>query len=451
MYTKFIFFLCLFDFSRQELTDSCSYNKKIFELKCENFTKFSDLKLEKLNNSIRIKQLFLSPKNQIDFDYQAAFQLDQITSLILNESEITLKNFKSFDTSITEFFIWRSSSVHIDASKIKFLINKQDLNSCDLSLASVAKFFRKFKKIKFGPSVEFLEPFCPILFYRIDLETLEFSNLDRGILSAINFDVSDFMYSQISKLVIKDSRLKNLDSTQLDNRIFGNLQSFSYSSLAEDVNFSIEEQVFSNFSQIQFLEISLQNLADFVYGTNLTWLKNVESQKFELILRDYSKSYSYPDKDFCIFYDSLKDKKFTPIIYTNETIECSCTLVWLVKELVNSKNVHSNGSVENCLENFEEIFEKCSFETKIRECYPESTTTTSTTKTTTLVTSSTAKQTLTNTVPLKKENVWSVIPAVIGIIGILLFVPFIGYYFYYERRKKLRKKYPHEKENVNTF
>lgn len=436
MNKNFLIFLWLFHLCRGELSDFCLYDRTKLELKCENFTDFNNLNFDSLNDSILIKHLYLKPKNNIDFDYAAAFQLDQITRLVHNESEITLKNFNSFDVSINEFFIWRSNSIIIDESSLNFMINNQSLGSCDLSRASMAKFFRNFKKIKIGSNVEYSEFLCPILFYRINLQELELSNVDSNIFSPINFDVGNSLQSQIASLVIKDSQLEYLDSTFLNTKIFGNLKSFSYSSNSKDVSFSIQNQVFSPFNQIQYFEISLQNFTDFVLKTNLTWLKNAGSQEFKLVLNDQSKSYAYPDKDFCIFYDSLSKKKFISTIYTNETAECSCTLVWLLKE----NKIKSNSNVDECLENFEQLILSCSFDEKINECNPIRTSTITTTLTNVKTES-----------PLEKENLWSLIPALIGLVGVLIFISFFGYYVYYTRRKNFRKKYPHEKENVNSF
>lgn len=428
MNKNILFYLGLFHLS---LGKFC-YDKANQELKCENFTNFDELKLENYNQTI--KKLSLNPSEKIDFDYRAAFQLDQITKKIQNNSEIILNKLLSLDVSINDFFLWNSDSIFIDESEIDFLINNQSLE-CDIRRSSVAKFFRNFKIIQFGPNVEFIKnELCPIIFYRINLNKLEFSHLKSEFkFSQFVNDESLSLQSNIKHLVIKNSELKDLKI--LDKAIFGDLESITYSSNST-TSFFIDNEFFQSFNKIRYFSISLEYFSDFFYKTKLKWLQNTDSTEIELILEDYSGSYVYPDEDFCIFFDSLdKKKNISTTINTNETAECSCTLAYLFSLTKDEKKFSTN--IKKC-DKIKQLSKNCSLQEKIRECLPSTTTVTTNVITLPVITD-------------PKKDVWSIIFAAFGLISLILVLPFIGYFIYHQRQKSFRKKYPHENTDVNIF
>ena len=85
-------------------------------------------------------------------------------------------------------------------------------------------------------------------------------------------------------------------------------------------------------------------------------------------------SYDYPQKDFCLFKDFPHNKLVMPIIKTKQNLECSCTLMWLLKYKsiyeVNGVNPMETDSTLNCLAspNFDQLIKDCDFNAKLAEC-----------------------------------------------------------------------------------
>jgi hypothetical protein len=101
-----------------------------------------------------------------------------------------------------------------------------------------------------------------------------------------------------------------------------------------------------------------------------------ENKKFfmEFTLTDKNELYEYPEQDFCLFKKFPHEKLVAPIIMTKDNLECTCTLLYLLKYKdiynINGINVMDTPSVAKCLyaADFADMLKKCDFYAKLNEC-----------------------------------------------------------------------------------
>ena len=151
---------------------------------------------------------------------------------------------------------------------------------------------------------------------------------------------------------------------------------------------SISEDFFTYFSKLKIFALEIYNFEEFI-NFEPHWLRHLNSEvkvnlsnpndinrykdrQMILELTDLSKTYLYPEKDFCLFRHFPHEKLVFPIIETKQNLECSCTLMWLLKNKSLFTNIDElkTSSVENCLFNkdFDKIVSNCDFNKKIEEC-----------------------------------------------------------------------------------
>jgi hypothetical protein len=137
---------------------------------------------------------------------------------------------------------------------------------------------------------------------------------------------------------------------------------------------SISEDFFTYFSKLKIFALEIYNFEEFI-NFEPHWLRHLNSEvkvnlsnsndinrykdrQMILELTDLSKTYLYPEKDFCLFRHFPHEKLVFPIIETKQNLECSCTLMWLLKNKSLFTNIDElkTGSVENCL--FNKDFDK---------------------------------------------------------------------------------------------
>lgn len=221
-------------------------------------------------------------------------------------------------------------------------------------------------------------------------------------------------------------------------------------------------------------ELELNNFDLFFKKSDLEWLQSLNSDQsmgseFKLVLRDTNRSYEYPDEDFCLFKNFPHEKLVFPIIHSRESLNCSCTLLWLLKNSANySDQVEiMTLSVRNCTSNetssWEDLMSNCEFENRVSECDYKPTTIEMVTMVERETTASkptkrptTERFTLGFLTKLpRKTRIDSTTSIIFGCIGIvsLMLVGFLAYTFYSKRRTTFsrRKKVTEDHELINRL
>ncbi len=114
------------------------------------------------------------------------------------------------------------------------------------------------------------------------------------------------------------------------------------------------------------------------FSADLTWMtslnRNETRKQLYIEFNDESASFAFTNEDFCLFKNFPHSNLVFPIINTRRILNCSCTVIWLLKEWQNAENsVQLTHSVQRCFDNFEIRFKNCKFKHKINVCLKKST------------------------------------------------------------------------------
>lgn len=337
--------------------------------------------------------------------------------------------------------------------------------------------FKEFKEIYFDSDVTYSESLCPVIFIKSKLDLLELKNLssdsNKLIFTKLNQEPINplDLNSNIKKLKIVDSNLRYLDFSLIDKEVFAQTNSISYSSSDSENIILILDDLFVHLKNLKEFELSLGAFEKFIQVSNLEWLKTLNSNPqsnngFKLVLKDSSNNYDYPDSDFCKFVNFPHEKQVYPVIYTKESLSCSCTLVWLLKyhtNFMDKINDIKTSSVVNCFlsetlttiswtegynssnsSSFEQLVNDCNFDSRIRDCNYQTTEMDLITETTDLPKKTTRrKQTRTTSnfkletvsIVKKEKKIDDTVSIVFGSIGIVTVVGFIAFSVFYLRKK----------------
>lgn len=110
---------------------------------------------------------------------------------------------------------------------------------------------------------------------------------------------------------------------------------------------------------------------------NLNTIQSQESnitephQQMIVEFNDESNSYTYPDSDFCLFKDFPHGNKVFPLINAKLSLNCTCTLLYLIQHIGNSEKNLETAATRWCLrqESFNSKLIGCGFKERINACY----------------------------------------------------------------------------------
>ena len=365
---------------------------------CENINSWSELDL---SSAISIQILRLNPKTPLKLD--ASLDLKPFEALFEDNYAVYLENILSFSFSANPFdsINKKASSLEIENSNLDFFIdNDQSLsNYCafitDLDFKPL---FASFKTVRLGRNVKFhYSAYCPLIFQNADMDKfiLDYQaqsiGLQIGPLMPANGHTSGDLNSKIQQLVIKESYSIILGSNLLDSFVFKDIKLFAYRSNLASYNFQVQTNLFESFGWLRSFHLDIENLDSYKNNQNFEWFSSLNgnvsvnlldtseladpatrNKEFKLILGDMSGSYEFPDQDFCLFKNFPHSKWVFPFINTKPDLECSCTLIWLIKywRYYSNSTELQTASLNKCNldENFEDLVKGCEFEKKIDEC-----------------------------------------------------------------------------------
>jgi hypothetical protein len=233
---------------------------------------------------------------------------------------------------------------------------------------------------------------CPVVFKNanvtlITLELLTNENVLDFIdianrTSSSNRDLNShvkFFFINLSEFYLKASLLNPMVFSQLE------VITVEYSTLH-----GIDEFAFKHLNHLKYLNLFLYNLDEFLRNGS-DWMRHLNSQvkvdlndeneikanlgkQFRLSMFDLAQQFKFSDEDICLFKDFPHDRLVFPLISTSSTIECTCTILWLLKYRKYALNADvtdliNEDSVSNCLdENFEVLLRKCDLPGKLAKC-----------------------------------------------------------------------------------
>lgn len=374
----------------------------------------NDLCIKNMTNTIfNIKDKYNKriPEN---FDF---FSLSQITLYLtkLKTTRIIFIQPNGFEILIFERdFNTKLEDLKFQAiliqTKIKFFLKNNYINkSCEhFQNKTVSSFINKayFEKLSFKRS-RLKEKICPFIFQNLKIDEFFFSPVvDTFYLSSklkfYKLDKHVELNNRINRLILSQTIRLNLDENLLDPNVFKNLNSLQ---ITGNIN-SIQQNLFTKFSNIENFLFDGQNFRQQAHKTQLKWAKSINSDiklnfsnvneifkktnyfKFlNILFRDpgnidygthqsrFNLKNTFPDEDFCIY----KDFPFDQLIffrfdiynfYLESDQSLTCTFLWITHKLnllILAKPQLSE-SEKLKLKNLIENLKQCNFDKRIKFC-----------------------------------------------------------------------------------
>jgi hypothetical protein len=348
-----------------ELNPYCSCKLSPIYIQCNNFDSFDQLDFSLLKNgstSRRISELELSPNNPLILD--STLNLDGIELY----NDVKLRNLKGFEFKSNPFslfsnlnlYLYNSSLVFYEDSKTQVLIDCSTAASS--SIASPV--FRSFNFMQLDDISYF--KLCPIVFKNVNMRQLTLNRMPENGLLFEDTAGFDDLNSTIETLRIFSSRNLILGNSILNKFVFSNLKTLDldYTQLK-----NIEDDTFSHLGKLKTMLVVIENLKEFIKGSNSTWMKSlnskievnltdlnaVESKKNESFLltmnnRNNGQSYLYPDEDLTYFENWPHNKMAFYRILSDQNLNCTSTVNFLLKYADNYKtpSTLSTTSTDRC-------------------------------------------------------------------------------------------------------
>ena len=299
-----------------------------------------------LDNTMNIKRLLYS----ITFSYKDSVMFTRI------------KGFNTKSPHQRSGISYGHLNVLFLSSRFDFYINgtKIDEKNCKLSY-----FSEKYEA--FGPinilTIDSLNYFskktCPYVFMNTRLNRLTLGQISNSFIiknqlefleinQTNDFDLNnqDLFYLNIG-LAYED-----LTPKIINKYVFRNLEAINIWGVLN----SIQGEIFIYLSKLRFVHINVQNFRQLLENRNW-WqfinfhinvdLNNLNIVKINLdqsILLEivekesnlksglsFTKAYTFPDEDFCLFRYFPHNRLVYPFIVSGVNIECTCTIIWLIQ------------------------------------------------------------------------------------------------------------------------
>jgi hypothetical protein len=263
-----------------------------------------------------------------------------------------------------------------------------------------------FATVSLNKNMVYASDLCPFVFQNVKLDLLVINDInDANRLTFKTVSLTEYDYRNanfsitINQLYLFNANLTLLDESLLSRTVFSSLKTLQiYGNLNE-----IQSDLFSgaSFKNLKSLVLDLFNFEQFIRNKNNDWMSSLTSlttkqtnnstpspksavhfSRINLLihLNDHRETFLYDETDFCLFakFRTASARSVYALIKTKEDLNCTCTLVWLVKDYRNfvtrrqQLELFKTKSVAKCLDDFSPRFEQfvtgCYFEERLQVC-----------------------------------------------------------------------------------
>jgi len=400
----------------------CSFDNALKiqnEVVLTDFTSFDQLEFE-CNDTLNMDILTIHPTKKIILNER--LKLNKI-NIIKNSRyfSIFFKNFNGFDLSTDPFKDVTIINYHklliiryISFSYFNFMHKNISFNEqCDYSRIMETYWenylFRGYLMVFELTSNKYSNNICPLAFrnsllncFRIDKISSNLMDKNEFIINDLNQVNSELLNSNINMLSIRIYRT-NLTNKLLNEKVFRSLTFIEINGLIE----SIQDDVFKTFKLLKILAIRMQHIKN-IFARNNKWLqylnlnKIIKTQKitydqafFLILYQTFHREifYSYPDEDFCYFYNFPFNQAVFPVLKPVTNSKCTCTELFLMQysyyfkdqfhyDFIKSLKFYDSShyyyedhkidfttlNFEKCIDNIEERFKECDFHKRVSIC-----------------------------------------------------------------------------------
>ena len=371
----------------------CQSNER---LECNNFSEFKELKLRDLTNDKKLTYIRIKPTSPLILDNRLdlnGLNIDHNRIQILFENllgiELTSSPFESVNVNK------QLNYLSISNSTLDFYYRNKTFDwICDLVLSDfkLKPLFSSFRTVFLGQldKVKYPARLCPVVFKDANIDSLYLFNLtEENRPSFLQFNSSFFPISSLNSVInnvhIQSSHIR-LDYELLDRNVFKYMRKLSieFSSLSY-----IEPEILKGFKSLRQVNLWLFNFGEFIRSSNNKWLhylnhdlnvnlsnsNQVDSYRDKQVLvefNDEKNEYEYPDVDFCLFKYFPHHKLVYPLIKSSKNLNCTCTLIWLLRYSTYSSVSLKTDAVMDCLYNFDYMVRKCYLSERLKACFKPS-------------------------------------------------------------------------------
>ena len=339
-------------------------------LSINNFNKLSEIKINCFHYFSNFNAISIIPNSQIILDDSL-----NLTGLFLDFDPLTIKfifyfanfkginlNFKANSGIVLTFFSKeeRKFSLRMRFSKFAFYNNRNQLlkpNSTECSQYRYEygqNFFFEIRELYVAYSI-FSTKICPMWFVNsklqfVTLNTISNSLISKNKLEFIELDEKDAisLITPIKKITIEIS-YEYLTTSVLNRHLFRNIVQFNV--FGNNI-YDIEYDLFKHFSRLTQILFFIDNFKQFYHSNKNKWMYglayssatfNIDKPgvgyepKMYLFFTEktndfkFYEAYQYPEEDFCLFSHFPHEKLIYPVFDGANKINCSCTILWLIK------------------------------------------------------------------------------------------------------------------------
>ena len=323
------------DFEQFSNIESCKHRIKTVYLKL-----FPAYEYLLVNSNLNITQLF------------AIFDVVKTTIFFYK-----LKGFnQNFRTLPLRYYL-KSNDIRIYDSYFDFFLNGTTLideHLCSLEHfdSNYTNFFGSMTRISFAENTLYSKRVCPYVFMNTNLIMIVLQQITNSLifknqLEFLNVNSTADLNTHHLSFVVLYLAYEELSLKILNKQVFRHIRYLALNGFIH----GIEEDLFANFVDLQYVSLSIENLRKFLHLFSLKWLNSINKYinvdfyvkqenllnqvkivKFNECVSIFLKSYDYPDEDICLFQHFPHNQLVYPsIMLENEIPSCSCTIIWLIQ------------------------------------------------------------------------------------------------------------------------
>ena len=392
----------------------------------KGFDSFDELNFDCGSVNLTVETVFFIPNKDILLDNTMSIKHLLYSITFSYKDTVVFTRIKGFNTKLP-YQRPGTSYGHLNvlflSSKFDFYLNgtKIDETNCKLS-----NFNEKYDA--FGPinilTIDSLNYYskktCPYVFMNTRLNRLTLGQISNSLIIKNQFEFLDI--NQTNDFDLKNEDLfylniglayEDVTAKIINKYVFRNLQALNIWGVVN----SIQGEVFFHLTKLRFIYLYIENIRQFLGNSDENWwncinilvyidlnnLNQVEknldrSVMLEIVQKNsnlnsrlsFTKAYTFPDEDFCLFRNFPHNKLVYPLIVSSVKIECTCTIIWLIQYsslyfmpdyeyfrvneyVIDYRSVYGdeyiNHTSKACLnKDLKKKIQKCKFQDRLKNC-----------------------------------------------------------------------------------
>jgi hypothetical protein len=392
------------------------YNQIAFLVQFDNLTKLS--KIPCVTKKINVDYFGIHSLSRETF--QTNFDLTQLIELFDFEEgspkTVYFLNFNGFNIEKQHLYenrILKDYDIQIKYSDFGFYYKSQLITKALCKKTNFNEsYFGSIRRLFFIDDVIYSLNVCPFVFAHTKIKHLALAEITNSLIfkNRLSFmSLNDTSLYEMNTIEIFQLTLivayEEIDHALINTHVFKHIWLLFVSGII----YKIDSDLFREFNFIRTIVLNPAELSKFYQNDNLAWTASLNFKLENINLSDkrkvsmykarsiilqifetksyFAQGYAYPNEDFCVFKNFPHEKLVYPaIMSTDEEIQCSCTVFWLIQhsEIYFYANFSfydenffgsypdefASISARNCLKKFDlrNEIKKCNFRDRLEKC-----------------------------------------------------------------------------------